>query len=63
MELWTAPIAGWVEVQKEAATWYEKAMRDGTDSLQRAAGAIVQTGARSPAGHGGRSLEPPRAAA
>jgi len=63
MELWTAPIAGWVEVQKEAATWYEKAVRDGMDSLQRAVGAIVQNGARSPAGHGGRSLEQPRAAA
>lgn len=57
MELWTAPIAGWVEVQKEAATWYEKAVRDGIDSLQRAVGAIVQDGARSPAGRGGRPLE------
>ncbi len=57
IELWTASMAGWAEAQREAAIWYEKAVRDGMEGLQRAVGAIVEDGARTLGQRGGRRLE------
>jgi uncharacterized protein YjbJ (UPF0337 family) len=53
VQMWTAPVTGWVQVQKEATTWSEKALRDGMDSIQRAVGAMAENG-----GHGRRPSRP-----
>jgi uncharacterized protein YjbJ (UPF0337 family) len=46
LEVLTAPAAAWVHVQKEAATWYDQAMRQGLESMQRAVDTMAQDGER-----------------
>lgn len=57
IEMMTAPAIGWAELQKEAASWYQKAIRDGVDSLQRVFDAVAENGGRWGGGAHG-SLEP-----
>ena len=59
LEILTAPAAGWIEMQKQAAAWYERAMRDGVEGLQRAVGALAE-GQDAGRGRAGRDLEPLR---
>jgi uncharacterized protein YjbJ (UPF0337 family) len=42
IDVLTAPAAGWIEMQKEAAGWCEKTMRHGVEGIQRAFGALAE---------------------
>jgi uncharacterized protein YjbJ (UPF0337 family) len=54
LEMLTAPAVGWVELQKEAAGWYQKTLRDGVEGMQRAFAAVAENGGRA----GGGPTEP-----
>ncbi len=45
----TAPAAGWIQMQKEATGWYERAIREGMESMQRAIGTMTEDGGRGQA--------------
>jgi uncharacterized protein YjbJ (UPF0337 family) len=44
IEALTAPAAGWAQIQREAASWYEHATRQGLESVQRALDAMARDG-------------------
>ena len=46
IEALAAPAVGWVQVQKELAGWYDQAMRQGLESIQRAMDAMAQDAPR-----------------
>jgi uncharacterized protein YjbJ (UPF0337 family) len=58
LEMLAAPAVGWVELQKEAAGWYQKTLRDGVEGMQRAFEAVAENGGR--AGGDGRGPTEPR---
>src|SRR5262249_425999 len=44
LEMLTAPAAGWVQLQKEAASWGGRSIREGMDSMQRAIESMTEEG-------------------
>jgi uncharacterized protein YjbJ (UPF0337 family) len=48
LEMWTAPASGWMQVQREAASWYERSIREGMDSMQRAIESMTEDGRLGP---------------
>jgi uncharacterized protein YjbJ (UPF0337 family) len=47
LEMLTAPAVGWIELQKEAAAWHQKTLRDGVEGMQRAFEAVAENGGRA----------------
>ncbi len=62
LELVTMPLSGWSQVQKELGDWYQRAVRSGMESMQRARTTLLE-GDDVARGRGGEAREGGRRAA
>ncbi|HZS32895.1 MAG TPA: hypothetical protein VFC42_05905 [Methylomirabilota bacterium] len=61
LELVTMPLSGWSQVQKELGDWYQRAVRSGMESMQRARTTLLE-GDDITRGRGGEAREGVRGA-